>query len=112
MLLANEDCELGDQTNPWAFALLKNWLRSAFVPVNRRFSVLQSVLQSCNARLSSYFKAHPELVVETTSDRRVKVLTFNAAAGSEFVDDDLSILWVLDSPSLDLLGVTSTFSSG
>ncbi len=41
VILANEDCDLGDRTNGWAFALLKNWLRSAFVPVNRRFSVLQ-----------------------------------------------------------------------
>ena len=78
VLLANEDCELGDRTNPWAFALLKNWLRSAFVPVNRRFSVLQSVLQSCNARLSSYFKAHPELIVDSTADRRVKVIKARA----------------------------------
>ena len=59
VLLANEDCELGDRTNPWAFALLKNWLRSAFVPVNRRFSVLQSVLQSCNARLSPTSRPAP-----------------------------------------------------
>ena len=79
VLLANEDCELGDRTNPWSFALLKNWLRSAFVPVNRRFSVLQSVLQSCNARLSSYFKAHPELIVNSTDDRRVKVIRARAA---------------------------------
>ena len=78
VLLANEDCELGDRTNPWAFGLLKNWLRSAFVPVNRRFSVLQSVLQSCNARLSSYFRSHPELLVETTDDRRVKVIRARA----------------------------------
>ena len=31
-------------------------LQAVFVPVNRKFSVLQSVLQSCNMRLSSYFK--------------------------------------------------------
>ena len=78
VLLANEDCELGDRTNAWAFALLKNWLRSAFVPVNRRFSVLQSVLQSCNARLTSYFKAQPELIVDSTADKRVKVIRASA----------------------------------
>lgn len=78
VLLANEDCELGDRTNPWAFGLLKNWLRSAFVPVNRRFSVLQSVLQSCDARLSSYFRSHPELVVETTDDPRLKIIRARA----------------------------------
>ena len=78
VLLANEDCELGDTTNPWTFALLKNWLRSAFVPVNRRFSVLQSVLRSCNTRLSSYFKTHPELVIDTTEDPAVKVIRAHA----------------------------------
>ena len=45
LVLANQDCELGEETNPWAFALLRNWLKAVFVPVNRRFSVLQSVLQ-------------------------------------------------------------------
>ena len=52
MILANEDCDLGDRTNNWTFALLKNWLRSAFVPVNRRFSVLQSVLQHASEKRS------------------------------------------------------------
>lgn len=72
VLLANEECELGDQTNPWAFALLKYWLKAVFVPVNRRFSVLHSVLQSCNMRLKSYFKPCPELVVSATDDAQVK----------------------------------------
>ena len=48
--LSLQDCELGEETNPWAFSLLRNWLKAVFVPVNRRFSVLQSVLQSCNRR--------------------------------------------------------------
>ena len=78
VILANEDCELGDRTNGWAFALLKNWLRSAFVPVNRRFSVLQSVLQSCSGRLQSYFRAQPELVVETSDDPRVRLIRARA----------------------------------
>ena len=68
MILANKDCPLGEETNPWVFALLRYWLKAVFVPINRRFSVLQSVLQSCNARLSSYFKAHPQLTVALTCD--------------------------------------------
>lgn len=78
VMLANEECELGDRTNRWVFALLKNWLRSAFVPVNRRFSVLQSVLRSCDVRLSSYFKVHPKLVVSSTDDPLVKTIRAHA----------------------------------
>jgi len=74
VVLANEDCELGDATNPWAFALLRFWLKAVFVPVNRRFSVLQSVLHSCNLRLNAYIKAHPQLVVDETDDPCLKVI--------------------------------------
>lgn len=34
----------------------------------------RSVLHTCNARLSSYFKSHPELTVDSTSDSRVKLI--------------------------------------
>ena len=74
MILANKDCPLGEETNPWVFALLRYWLKAVFVPINRRFSVLQSVLQSCNARLSSYFKAHPQLTVENTKETKLKLI--------------------------------------
>jgi len=84
VILANEDCELGDRTNGWTFALLKNWLRSAFVPVNRRFSVLQSVLQSCNGRLSAYFKTEPELSVEMTDDPRTRLIRAKARTEDSF----------------------------
>ena len=63
VILANKDCELGDATNPWAFALLRYWLKAVFVPVNRRFTVLQSVLRACNTRIHAYFKAHPGATV-------------------------------------------------
>ena len=39
VLLANNDSDLGEQLNPWAFSLLRYWLKSVFVPVNREFSV-------------------------------------------------------------------------
>ena len=67
VILANKDCELGDATNPWAFALLRYWLKAVFVPVNRRFTVLQSVLRACNTRIHAYFKAHPGAAVVLTT---------------------------------------------
>ena len=67
VILANKDCELGDATNPWAFALLRYWLKAVFVPVNRRFTVLQSVLRACNTRIHAYFKAHPGATVVLTT---------------------------------------------
>ena len=75
VLLANSDSDLGENLNPWAFSLLRYWLKAVFVPVNRRFSVLQSVLQSCNLRMKHYFKAHPELVViDSEEDPKLKLI--------------------------------------
>jgi hypothetical protein len=91
VILANEDCDLGDRTNNWTFALLKNWLRSAFVPVNRRFSVLQSVLQSCNGRLSAFFKTEPELSVEMTDDPRTRLIRAKARTEDSFRMNQLTV---------------------
>ena len=69
VVLAHKECDLGDSINPWAFpllplfqalpvtlsltptlaltltrwafSLLRYWLKAVFVPVNRKFSVLQ-----------------------------------------------------------------------
>tara|TARA_B110001452_G_scaffold95772_1_gene79124 strand:- start:1141 stop:2823 length:1683 start_codon:yes stop_codon:yes gene_type:complete len=75
VVLAHKDCDLGDSINPWAFSLLRYWLKAVFVPVNRRFSVLQAVLQSCNLRMKHYFKSHPELtVVDSVDDPKLKLI--------------------------------------
>ncbi|KAL1507416.1 hypothetical protein AB1Y20_008257 [Prymnesium parvum] len=105
VLLANEDCELGEQTNPWVFALLKFWLKAVFVPVNRKISVLQSVLQSCNLRLSSYFKAHPDLTITNTEDPLVKKIRTRRRTES---DEHKSSSMRLQQTSVDASGLMLT----
>lgn len=53
--LANDDCVLGQSNNPWTISLLRYWLKSVFVPVNRKFSVINSVINYSNKKLSTYF---------------------------------------------------------
>lgn len=75
VVLAHKECDLGDDINPWAFSLLRYWLKAVFVPVNRKFSVLQQVLQSCNLRMKHYFKSHPELqIVDDADDPKLKLI--------------------------------------
>eukprot|EP00164_Ancoracysta_twista_P006196 GFYU01008587.1.p1 GENE.GFYU01008587.1~~GFYU01008587.1.p1 ORF type:complete len:626 (-),score=141.67 GFYU01008587.1:72-1949(-) len=59
--LANDDAPLGAEMNPWAFSLLRYWLKAVFVPVDRKFSVVESVLHFCNIKLSNYFKTPVKL---------------------------------------------------
>jgi len=63
VLLANADSDLGEQLNPWAFSLLRYWLKSVFVPVARDFSVVDAVVHYSNQKLASHFKAHPQLAL-------------------------------------------------
>ena len=63
VLLANADSDLGEQLNPWAFSLLRYWLKSVFVPVAREFSVVDAVVHYSNQKLASHFKAHPRLAL-------------------------------------------------
>ena len=69
VLLANADSDLGEQLNPWGFSLLRYWLKSVFVPVSREFSVVDAVVHYSNQKLTSHFKAHPQLaLVQTQHD--------------------------------------------
>ncbi|KAM3128244.1 hypothetical protein pb186bvf_019663 [Paramecium bursaria] len=43
--LVNDDSYLGISINPWVFSLLRYWLKSVFVPVNRQFSVVDNIVQ-------------------------------------------------------------------
>ncbi len=61
VLLANADSDLGEQLNPWAFSLLRYWLKSVFVPVSREFSVVDAVVHYSNLKLQQHFKTHPQL---------------------------------------------------
>jgi hypothetical protein len=54
--LVNQDSILGYNQNPWAFSLLRYWLKAVLVPLDRNFSVVDSVIQFSQAKLSSYFK--------------------------------------------------------
>ncbi len=54
--LANHDSKLGQTINPWAISLLKYWLKSVYVPVDRRYSVVKDVVQKATRKLSGYFQ--------------------------------------------------------
>ena len=60
--LANQDSILGYNQNPWTYSLLRYWLKAVLVPLNRNFSVVDSVLQISNNKLTSYFKHSINLV--------------------------------------------------
>jgi hypothetical protein len=47
---------VGRSINPWTVSLLLYWLKSVFVPVDRRFSVVKSVIHYSSKKLSTYFK--------------------------------------------------------
>ena len=55
VLLANSDSDLGENLNPWAFSLLRYWLKSVFVPVSREFSVVDAVVHYSNQKLQTHF---------------------------------------------------------
>ena len=70
--LVNEDCLLGKCINPWVFSLLRYWLKAVFVPVNRPFSVVESVLNYAKQKLSHYFRTSLTISLVNTSDPLVK----------------------------------------
>ena len=73
--LANADSELGQMLNPWAFSLLKYWLKAVLIPVNRPVSVVESVLSFSNQKLSSYYKLPVELKIVEGTDPLHKRIT-------------------------------------
>ncbi|KRX05357.1 P-loop containing nucleoside triphosphate hydrolase [Pseudocohnilembus persalinus] len=72
--IINDDCPYGRQVNPWVFGLLKYWLKSVFVPVNRNFNVIESILTFSALKLSSYFKTSLTLSLQDTNDKYVKTI--------------------------------------
>jgi len=74
VLLANQDSDLGEQLNPWAFSLLRYWLKSVFVPVDREFSVIDAVAHYSNLKLANHFKTHPQLTLLATDDPSVYLI--------------------------------------
>jgi len=45
--IVNDDSDLGFDLNPWTFSLLRYWLKSVFVPVNRRLTIIDNVMTHC-----------------------------------------------------------------
>lgn len=72
--LANDDSYLGIAINPWVFSLLRYWLKAVFVPVNRPFSVVDSILSFSKVKLSQYFRTNLSLRIHDTDDYLVKTI--------------------------------------
>lgn len=70
----NDDSYLGISINPWVFSLLRYWLKSVFVPVNRQFSVVDNIVQFSKAKLSSYFRTLLSLKIQDTDDALIKTI--------------------------------------
>eukprot|EP01006_Ploeotia_vitrea_P043062 TRINITY_DN66689_c2_g1_i1.p1 TRINITY_DN66689_c2_g1~~TRINITY_DN66689_c2_g1_i1.p1 ORF type:complete len:585 (-),score=325.36 TRINITY_DN66689_c2_g1_i1:63-1817(-) len=72
--LAHEDSPVGRDVNPWSISLLRYWLKSVFVPVDRQFSVVNSVIHHANKKLSTYFKEKVRLGLYPGASERVKYI--------------------------------------
>jgi HSP20 family molecular chaperone IbpA len=72
--LAHEDSPIGRAINPWTISLLRYWLKSVFVPVDRQFSVVNAVIHHSNKKLSSYFKETVRLTLQPGQEDRVKYI--------------------------------------
>jgi len=74
VLLANHDSDLGEALNPWAFSLLRYWLKSVFVPVDQSLSVVDAVVHYSNLKLAKHFKAHPQLALIPSEEPNVRYI--------------------------------------
>lgn len=72
--LAHHDSPVGRSVNPWTISLLRYWLKSVFVPVDRKFSVVSSVIHYSNKKLSTYFKDSVRLTLQPGKEERVKFI--------------------------------------
>ena len=71
VLLASQDSMLGLSLNPWAFSLIRYWLKAVFVPVDQSGSLLSNVIQATQAKLNSYFKTSSFLSLSRTEKELV-----------------------------------------
>ena len=72
--LAHHDSPVGRSVNPWTISLLRYWLKSVFVPVDRKFSVVNAVIHYSNKKLSTYFKDSVRLTLQPGKEERVKFI--------------------------------------
>jgi hypothetical protein len=72
--LVNEATSLGMSVNPWVLSLIKYWLKAVFVPLNRRFSVADTVLKHSELKLSSYLRKTINLEIRETNNALERIL--------------------------------------
>jgi HSP20 family molecular chaperone IbpA len=83
--IANADSEMGQATNPWAFSLLKYWLKAVFVPVNRPISVVEAVMTFARIKLCNYFRTTLNLeLIEGTSPLHKLIQCRDLSPGENF----------------------------
>ena len=70
--LVNQDSILGLSVNPWAFSLLKYWLKAVLVPINRKYSVVDNIVDSAGKKLSRYFRQDIRLGMDPNDELQVR----------------------------------------
>lgn len=83
--VANADCAVGLSVNPWAFSLLRYWLKAVFVPVNREMSIVESVIKYSNIKLEQYFRHSVKLKIRDTNLFTEKYLYIEAPNNNESI---------------------------
>lgn len=58
--------------------MLRYWLKAVFVPINRPFSVIDSIMNYSVLKLSNYFKTSINLQFVDTELERVKKIITNS----------------------------------
>ena len=70
--LVNQDSILGFSVNPWAFSLLKYWLKAVLVPINREYSVVDNIIESAGKKLSRYFRQNIKLIMDEPDENDIR----------------------------------------
>ena len=70
--LVNQDSILGLSMNPWAFSLLRYWLKAVLVPINRCYSVVDNIIECASKKLSGYFREDIRLVMEPPNENNIR----------------------------------------
>ena len=70
--LVNQDSILGLSVNPWAFSLLRYWLKAVLVPINRKYSVVDNIVDCASKKLSGYFREDIQLVMDPPDNFNIR----------------------------------------
>lgn len=53
--------------NPWVISLVKYWLKAVFVPFNRKFQLMDTVIKHCELKISGYLRKSVSLEILPTN---------------------------------------------